>query len=142
MQSDLSAGEDLITLYKMKKFLCAVLSLLLVVCVCAGCSLKQTLEDYNVNRDTVKDVVYTVKNPIDVDAAFDSDFESAEFDISLANRDGGETTYTIDADLTPVKAALEQIPKEGKYDINIKLGTFLDQTYEFDFSDYSLIRIK
>ena len=137
MQSDSSAGEDLITPYKMKKFLCIISVLLLVVC--AGCALPQRLAE--IDKEAVKDVIYAVKNPIDVDAQFDSNFDEAEFDISLANRSGGETTYSFDADFTPVKQAIEQIPKEGVYDINIKLGKF-SQTYEFDFSNYSLTRIK
>ena len=135
---DLSAGEDLITPYKMKKIVSAFLILLLVV-VCAGCALPQRLAE--IDKEAVKDVIYIVKNPIDVEAEFDSNYDNAEVDISVATRDGGEATYSFDADLVPVKEAIEQIPKEGKYDINIKLGK-INMTYQFDIGERTLVRVK
>lgn len=139
MQSEASAGKDLITPYEMKKISCIVLALLLVV-LCAGCSLPERLAE--IDKEAVKDVIYAVKNPIDVDAVVDADYEDASFDVSVANRGGGETTYSFDADLRPVKEAIEQIPTEGKYDIRVQLGKFLDQTYEVDFANRTFVRIK
>jgi len=123
----------------MKKISCAVLVLLLVV-VCSGCGLAQAIK--SVDKDAVKDVIYSVQNPIDIDAEIASDYDEASFDVTVANRYGGEDTYSLDADFTPVKQALAQIPTEGKYDIRVRLGKVLDQTYEIDFSNWSVVRIK
>ena len=123
----------------MKKISCAVLVLLLVI-VCSGCGLSQALA--NVDKEAVKDVIYSVKNPIDIDAEIASDYDEASFDVTVANRFGGDNTYTVEADLQPVKEALSQLPTEGKYDVRIQLGKVLDRTYEFDFSDWSLVRVK
>ena len=136
---DLSAGEDLITPYKMKKIVSAVLILLLVV-VCAGCALPQRLAE--IDKEAVKDVIYIVKNPIDVDAEVDSNYDNAEIDINVATRGGGEQTYSFDADLVPVKQAIAQLPTEGKYDINIKLGKYVNMTYQLDIGERTLFRIK